>query len=54
MTYEERLALLRAEQIKACFLLYGHTVFALNCRQYWTGFYWHAHRNFEEVVNAQP
>ena len=47
----EKLALLRAEDIKAQFLLYGHTVFALHCQDYWTGFHWHAHRNFPRVAH---
>lgn len=38
MTYQEKLDLLRSEDIKARFVLYGHTVFALYCRIFWTGF----------------
>lgn len=37
-TPRERLDLLRAEDIKARFLLYGHTVWALHCLEHWTGF----------------
>lgn len=47
---EDKLALLRAEHIKANFLRHGETVFALHCLEYWHGFHWHgfhwhAHRN---------
>lgn len=35
--YREKLEMLRGEQIKGNFLLYGHTVFALHCRA-WRGF----------------
>ncbi len=44
VTPKERLAFLRAEDIKARFLLHG-TTFALSCGEYWTGFHWHAWRN---------
>jgi len=45
MTPREKLDFLRAEDIKARFLVFGHTVFVLNCLEYWHGFHWHAHRN---------
>jgi hypothetical protein len=41
----EKLAILRAEQIKGAFLVYAHTTFALGCREYWTGFHWHPWKN---------
>lgn len=43
---KERLEFLRAEDIRARFVLYTHTTFAQNCREHWTGFHWHAHRNY--------
>jgi hypothetical protein len=45
--YQERLAFLRAEQIKANFLIYGRSVFVLHCLENWTGF--HAHRNLDRL-----
>jgi len=45
MTPREKLDFLRAEDIKARFLLYAHSPFVLNCLIYWTGFNWHAWRN---------
>ena len=44
--YRDKLEMLRGEQIKANFLFYGHTVFALHCREHWRGFrVWNGLRN---------
>lgn len=40
MTPQEKLDFLRAEDIRARFLLYGHTVWALHNHIFWTGFHW--------------
>ena len=45
MSPREKLDLLRAEDIKARFLLYGHTVWALHNHRFWTGFHAHTHVN---------
>lgn len=38
---QERIAFLRAEQIKGNFLIFAQTTFSLNCLEFWYGFHWH-------------